>query len=173
MSTINEIDWSSVTDSSVEDFKLDNVIVTKKCTEDTDWSLVTDKIKEFSLNGLTLTGKCVKTYDGDSIKVVLLFPDKLNKYTIRLSGIDTCEIRALNENEKKFAQVVKAAITNKILNKLVTLKFYQHDKYGRNLADVYLDNEHINQWLIDNKYAVKYDGGKKPDWHQMLIDNNY
>ena len=84
---IKDIDWSLVTDSSVKDIDV-NSFTKKNIGDTTDWSLVTDRIKEFSLNGLTLTGKCVKTYDGDSIKVVLLFPDKLNKYTVRLSSID-------------------------------------------------------------------------------------
>ena len=41
------------------------------------------------------------------------------------------------------------------------------EKYGRLLADVYVDNIHVNQWMLDNKYAVPYDGGTKhrpSDW---------
>jgi endonuclease YncB( thermonuclease family) len=29
------------------------------------------------------------------------------------------------------------------------------------LADVFYNNEKINDWLLNNKLAVKYDGGKK------------
>ena len=137
-------------------------------------SSVTDSsVEEFSFNGLTFTGKCVKNYDGDSIKIVIYVFDKLHKLTIRLANIDSPEIKAVEDNEKKFAQVVKAALADKILNKLVTVKLYHADKYGRNLSDVYLGDEHINKWLIDNKYAVEYHGGQKSNWHQMLIDNNY
>ncbi len=143
---IKDIDWSSVTDSSVEDF---------------------------SFNGMTFTGKCVKTYDGDSIKVVIYIFNRLCKVTIRLANINAPEIRSVYENERQFAQVVKTALTNKILSKLVTIKCYHNDKYGRCLSEVYLGEEHINQWLIDNKYAVEYHGGTKSDWHQMLIDKNY
>jgi endonuclease YncB( thermonuclease family) len=35
------------------------------------------------------------------------------------------------------------------------------EKYGRLLADVYIDNIHVNKWLLDNKYAIPYDGKKK------------
>jgi len=35
------------------------------------------------------------------------------------------------------------------------------EKYGRLLADLYLGELYINQWMVDNKYAVPYDGGKK------------
>ena len=35
------------------------------------------------------------------------------------------------------------------------------EKYGRILADVYLADLCLNDWLIEQRYAVKYDGGKK------------
>jgi endonuclease YncB( thermonuclease family) len=35
------------------------------------------------------------------------------------------------------------------------------EKYGRILADVYLDDLCVNDWLIKEHYAVKYDGGTK------------
>lgn len=143
---VKDIDWDSVTDSSVEDF---------------------------SFNGMTFTGKCVKTYDGDSVKVVIYLFNRLCKVTLRLAGVDCPEIRSSYENEKKFAQVVKLALSNKILNKLITVRFYHNDKYGRSLCDIYLGDEHINKWLIDNKYAVEYHGGTKQNWYQMLLDNNY
>jgi endonuclease YncB( thermonuclease family) len=41
------------------------------------------------------------------------------------------------------------------------LKNIKTEKYGRILADVYCNNIHINQWMLDNRYAVKYDGGTK------------
>ena len=44
----------------------------------------------------------------------------------------------------------------------------ESEKYGRLLADIYLGDENINKWLINQNFAVKYDGGtkKKPDeWY--------
>jgi endonuclease YncB( thermonuclease family) len=35
------------------------------------------------------------------------------------------------------------------------------EKYGRLLADVIYDGTNMNEWMINNGYAVKYDGGKK------------
>ena len=63
-------------------------------------------------------------------------------------------------NNKKHWFVGKHA-SEKILNKHVTLKNVATEKYGRVLADVYLDDLHLNQWLLDERYAVKYDGGTK------------
>jgi endonuclease YncB( thermonuclease family) len=48
--------------------------------------------------------------------------------------------------------------------KYVLLKNITTEKYGRILADVYLEDIHINKLMIDQNLAVKYDGGKKPQW---------
>jgi hypothetical protein len=37
----------------------------------------------------------------------------------------------------------------------------ENEKYGRILADVYLEEVCINNWMIEKGYAVKYDGGTK------------
>jgi endonuclease YncB( thermonuclease family) len=47
------------------------------------------------------------------------------------------------------------------MNKTITLKNVSLEKYGRILADVYCDGIHINQWMLDNKFALPYDGGTK------------
>jgi endonuclease YncB( thermonuclease family) len=41
------------------------------------------------------------------------------------------------------------------------LKNVDNEKYGRVLGDVYLDDLHINEWLIKERFAVRYDGGAK------------
>ena len=134
-----------------------------------DWDSVSDKsVEDFSLKGLTLTGKCVKVYDGDSIKMVILFADKLYKFTIRLMSIDAPEMKAINPLEKKFAHVVQQKLSDKIFSKIITAKFYGPDKYNRELATVSIGGESINQWLLDNKYAYPYNGGTKQDWSTLL-----
>ena len=49
----------------------------------------------YTLNGHEYICKCVSVYDGDSITVVFMPKglDTYYKYTIRLTGIDTPEIR--------------------------------------------------------------------------------
>jgi endonuclease YncB( thermonuclease family) len=47
------------------------------------------------------------------------------------------------------------------MNQKIRLENVTIEKYGRLLADVYYDGIHVNQWMIDNKFAVIYDGGKK------------
>jgi endonuclease YncB( thermonuclease family) len=107
--------------------------------------------------------KVVKVYDGDTITVAAyLKGDPIcYRFSVRLRGIDSPEIRTKNEDEKKAAIHSRDKLSEKILNKIVYLKHIGTEKYGRVLADVFYNNENINDWLLNNKLAVKYDGGKK------------
>ena len=75
-------------------------------------------------------------------------------------------IRTKNKKEKTFGYTVRNNLREQILNKVVTVKCEDFDKYGRLLVHIYLgkDTPSINEWLIDNSYAKKYDGGKKSKW---------
>jgi len=52
-------------------------------------------------------------------------------------------------------------MANLTLNKVVRLENVASEKYGRILADVYIGDIHLNNLLIKERYAVKYDGGTK------------
>ena len=109
-------------------------------------------------------GKVVKVYDGDTITVAapLQFADSpIYRFSVRLSGIDTPELRTSSENEKKHAIIARDALHDLIYGKMILLENVSTEKYGRLLADIYIDGIHVNKWLIDNKYAVAYDGGTK------------
>lgn len=109
-------------------------------------------------------GYVVKVYDGDTITIASKLPYKespLYRFQVRLNGIDCPEIRGENEFEKKVAQMAKLEISNLILNKHVTLKNVGTEKYGRILADVYIEDIHLNGLLLERRLAVKYDGGTK------------
>jgi endonuclease YncB( thermonuclease family) len=66
-----------------------------------------------------------------------------------------------NEDEKKIAKKAQQTLEEMLLHKIVYLKNISTEKYGRLLADVYYDEIHINQLMLDNRYAVKYNGGTK------------
>ena len=109
-------------------------------------------------------GQVIKVYDGDTITIASYMPypnSPLYRFSVRLNGIDSPEIKGHSEQEKKAAKDSRSALNDKLLHRVVTLKNVQTEKYGRILADVYLEDLHINQWLLDNNYAVKYDGGTK------------
>ena len=139
-----------------------------------DWDKVDKKIKRFSLKNQVKIAKCVDVYDGDTIQLVFPLQDELFRWTCRLIGIDTPEIRTKNKKEKTFGYTVRNNLREQILNKVVTVKCEDFDKYGRLLVHIYLgkDTPSINEWLIDNKFAFSYDGGKKQNWGEYLNNMN-
>ncbi len=108
-------------------------------------------------------GKVIKVYDGDSITVAAKPYEKypIYRFSVRLSGIDTPELRTKYANEKKHAIIARDALSEKILNKIVVLKNVESEKYGRVLADVYLGEENICDWMVQNNYGVMYGGKTK------------
>jgi endonuclease YncB( thermonuclease family) len=121
-----------------------------------------------------VAGKVVKVYDGDTITVASKIPGTafpIYRFRVRLAGIDSAEIKGHTEEEKKAAIVARDALHNLIFGKIIVLQNVGTEKYGRILADIYIENLHINQWMLDNNYAVPYDGGKKvrpPEWDNEL-----
>lgn len=109
-------------------------------------------------------GKVIKVYDGDTITIASILPnttEPIYRFSVRLNGIDTPEIRGKTPTEKALAIRVRDELYAKIYGKMVTLKNVDTEKYGRILADVYLEEEHINEWLVNQEFAVYYDGGAK------------
>jgi len=109
-------------------------------------------------------GIVIKVYDGDTITIASKLPyenSPLYRFSVRLNGIDCPEIKGKDEYEKQCSQLAKQELSDLILNKIITLKNIQTEKYGRILADVYLDELHLNRYMLDKRLAVFYDGGTK------------
>jgi endonuclease YncB( thermonuclease family) len=118
-----------------------------------------------------LSGQVIKVYDGDTITIAskISIPDSpLYRFSVRLTGIDAPEIHGKNAHEKEAAIKARNALENFLLHRIVTLQNTKTEKYGRILADVYLQNLHVNQWLLDQKLAVPYDGGAKKSTDSWL-----
>ena len=111
------------------------------------------------------TGKVIKVYDGDTITIASRVPglnkSPIYKFSVRLNGIDTPEMKGKNEEEKEIAVKARDALSERIMGKEIRLENVQTEKYGRLLCEVYLGNDHLNKWMIDERYALKYDGGTK------------
>ena len=115
-------------------------------------------------------GKVIKVYDGDTITIASKLPfegSPLYRFSVRINGIDCPEMRTTNVNEKLCAKMAKDKVYDTVFNKIVELKNVKLEKYGRVLADVYLDNICLSDMLCECNLAVKYDGGTKDvpeDW---------
>jgi micrococcal nuclease len=111
-------------------------------------------------------GRVIKVYDADTITIASKLPfdnSPMYRLSVRLNGIDTPEIKGkgVSDEEKEAAKNARDFVSNLILNKFVRLENIENEKYGRILADVYVGDIHINKLLLEEKYAVKYDGGTK------------
>lgn len=108
--------------------------------------------------------KVVKVYDGDTITIACKYPkrgNQLYRFSVRLAGIDAPEMNADAYIDRLKANISKTELYNLVFNETVKLKNIKNEKYGRLLADVYLYDLHINDWLLKNNYAVQYNGGRK------------
>ena len=120
-------------------------------------------------------GKVIKCYDVDTCTVVAkpYKEEPICRFTIRLYGIDGPELRSKDPIEKEVAYIAKTRLCEKILNKYVTIQAKGTDKYGRLLCEIWLNNESINTWLLEQRLVVCYDGGRKnsPDNWRMYMEN--
>ena len=108
--------------------------------------------------------KVIKVYDGDTITVAAKLPftnSPVYRFSVRFRSIDSPEIKGKSKKECDMAIQARDALHGLIFGQIVELKNNGKEKYGRLLADVYYKDIHVNQWMLDNHYAVKYDGGKK------------
>ena len=113
----------------------------------------------------TYTASVLKVIDGDTIEVDfdLGFGVWLRNQRIRLDGIDTPESRTADKEEKVRGLLSKEKL-KEILGKdiQITTKIDPNEKYGRILGVLVNDKGiNVNQWLIENNYAVKYSGENK------------
>tara|TARA_Y100000748_G_scaffold303933_1_gene310899 strand:- start:697 stop:1467 length:771 start_codon:yes stop_codon:yes gene_type:complete len=121
-------------------------------------------------------GRVIKCYDADTITIVAK-PYKTQpifRFSVRLNGIDGPEMRTRDANEKKAAQISRKYLADKILGEYINLENVSCDKYGRLLAEVWLGDLSINNWLLEKKVVVPYDGGTKnrpDDWLNYIIEN--
>ena len=73
-------------------------------------------------------------------------------------------MKVKSQEEKNKAKQAQTFLSSQILGKQVTLTDVALEKYGRLLANVHCDGIHINKLMIDNHYAVSYDGGHKSEF---------
>ena len=111
-------------------------------------------------------GRVIKCYDADTITIASKLPyndSPMYRLSVRLNGIDTPEIKGkgISDEEKEAAKQARDFVSNLVLNKFVRLENIESEKYGRILADVFIGDIHLNNLLLKERYAVKYDGGTK------------
>jgi len=128
------------------------------------------KFKPFDFSGIV-----VRVKDGDTVVVngVLVNERKENipcQYHIRLARVDAPELKSKNPEEAKKALEVKNKLVEYILNKPVITTIVKPDKYSNRFVGELNSKQigNVSDWLLENHYAVPYNGGKK-----LTFDFNY
>lgn len=117
-------------------------------------------------HGTLLVSEVTSIYDGDTFRVNIKGMHSLigERISIRISGIDTPEIRTKCAKEKALAQQAKKLTVSLLRSaKVIELRNVKRGKYFRIIADVYADNKNISEILISSGLAVAYHGGTKSE----------
>ena len=117
-----------------------------------------------------------KVVDGDTIdaNIDLGFDISLTK-RIRLAGIDSPESRTTNLKEKALGleskEWLKKALEGAKDILIKTEKPDSTEKYGRIIGHLFINDQEtsLNNQMIDEGYALEYEGGKKDIDLELLL----
>lgn len=114
----------------------------------------------------TYHAEITEVVDGDTVRanIDLGFHIWVRDEKLRLHAINAPELRRygagpkVTEAEKAAGAAAKAALADLIEGRDVTLCTIKDGKgkYGRYLAQIYLGDVYVNQWMIDQGHAVAY-----------------
>jgi micrococcal nuclease len=124
------------------------------------------KVPDFSLKGHKTYARFSDCYDGDSTKAIFSFQGSIFKWTCRLDGIDTPELRTKNTEEKKAAIVARDALKGIIMGPKLKIECGEFDKFGRLLVKIETaEGKDVGESMIEQGYAKPYHGGHRPEWN--------
>lgn len=155
--------------------------------QDHDFSKYGLSTPALTLEGIFTPVRVVDVYDGDTLTVVVPFKGDYFKYTCRMMGIDTCEMKSKIKENKETAirarnrvlqllgvpiqdlatPLARKKIQGMLNDQIVVawLHCFHFDKYGRLLADVHCvadkDSKCVSKILIEEKLAYEYFGETK------------
>ena len=125
--------------------------------------------------------KILRIVDGDTVDVDidLGFGVWMHKERVRMMGIDTPESRTRDKVEKKFGLASKEFVKSFLpIGSMQVLKTEidksgedKKGKFGRILGDFVIDKEFVTHIMINEGYAVKYNGQNKDEVEQAHLNN--
>lgn len=126
-------------------------------------SLFLFPISQNSFADNKITYVVVSCYDGDTCR--LRASDNLN-VKVRLIGIDAPEVASIKSKKgQEFSEKSKQFINSYIRGKVVNLKNYSQDHYGRNLAEIFLNGVNVNLKMVKEGMAEVYRGKVDKDFN--------
>lgn len=138
-------------------------------------------LKDASINNTNeetydfVKAKVIKVYDGDTFQIAAFHRGKLIRFTVRLYGVDTPEMDSKDERlhakAAAAAEFTRTCLLDKIVDIQVITNTRVYDrssrgrivkgKYGRLLANVYINGRSLTETLINHDFGIAYFGGSK------------
>jgi len=120
--------------------------------------------------------KILRVVDGDTVDVDidLGFGIWMHKERVRLLGIDTPESRTRDIEEKKFGLLSKQFVKDHYpVGSTAILRTHKDKtgKFGRILGELVWKDTTINKIMVDESYAVLYNGQSKDAIQKQHLDN--
>jgi len=107
----------------------------------------------------------LRVVDGDTVDILIDLGFGIHKKErVRMAGIDAPETRTKDFKEKSFGMEAKLWLTECLETvQPITIKTEKEGKYGRILGWLYVNDsdESVNEIMISEGYAWRYDGDKK------------
>ncbi len=142
-----------------------------------------DNTPEFSLCGLTLQGRVVSCYDADTCKIVLPLQNSIYKFTCRLNGIDTPEMKPRKDKPNRDNEIVWAKKARAELLKMIC-----EDNLSSNFDNLDIKKEEVINILNKNKKTISvrclqmdkygrvlvelYNGDSEKSLNDILVEKN-
>lgn len=102
--------------------------------------------------------------DGDTFDAVVdLGFNVQTRIRFRMLGLDTAELSSPDPGQRVLAIKARTFLTNAALNQQATIHSHKADKYGRWLAELFIDGKplSINNQLLLEGLAKPYFGGTR------------
>lgn len=169
-----------------------NNVSDRKSLETKSHDLALKNLQQFTFKGIECYCEIIQVVDGDTISGLFDIPlaefvsrDYVrveNFYDVRSPLITfklRCRINGLDAAEKntKEGQIAKMYTTQLLMNKKLKCKLLGEDKYGRQLIDIYIENDTMistTAMMLNYKHKeygsvyVKYDGKTKSEKFKEL-----
>lgn len=110
-----------------------------------------------------------EVYDGDTVKIIVLLSETPVRFSLRILGIDTPELKhgeGRLPEEHLAAVKVREYVKSLFPTNIAKVRIHDWDKYGgRVLGDLFLPTgENVSEILIKGGWARPYRGEKKKSW---------
>lgn len=113
------------------------------------------------MNLYTYEATVLRIVDGDTAELCIDLGFTISwTSTCRFYGINTPELKSKDKQVREYAKTAKAQTESHLpIGSKIKIISRELDKYGRPLVDIYCGEDntlHLNQWLVDNGYAIVY-----------------